>query len=316
MDASVSNEGVASLDAWPDLPLECWKDTYATLHMWTQVVGKIRLALAPLINHWWQVPLYVTARGLTTSPIPYGTRTFQIDFDFLAHELRIDTSSGERRSLALLPRSVADFYQQTMAALRALDIEVSIWTTPVEVANPVPFEHDDRHGAYDPEYAQRFWRILTQADRVLTEFRAGFIGKASPVQFYWGSFDLAVTNFSGRLAPVHPGAPNVADFVTREAYSHEVSSCGFWPGGGPVEGPVFYAYAYPEPPGFKSYTIRPAGAYYSPDFREFMLPYEAVRTAASPDQALLEFLRCAYDAAASLGNWDRLKLERQPVFRC
>lgn len=316
MDASGSNAAAASLDVWPSLPLESWKDTYATLHMWMQVVGKIRLALAPMINHWWQVPLYVTSRGLTTSPIPYGTRTFQIDFDFLAHELRIDASSGERRSLALEPRSVADFYRQTMAALRALDIEVSIWTTPVEVENPVPFERDDQHGAYDPEYAQRFWRILMQADRVLTEFRSDFIGKASPVHFFWGSFDLAVTRFSGRLAPVHPGAPNVADFVTRKAYSHEVSSCGFWPGGGPVDGPVFYAYAYPEPPGFKDYPIRPSAAYYSSDFREFMLPYEAVRTAASPDQALLDFLRCTYDAAAYLGKWDRQNLERQPVFRC
>lgn len=311
MVASDPNAGVSSHAVWPSLPLERWKDTYAALHMWTQVVGKIRLALTPLINHWWQVPLYVTSRGLTTSPIPYGTRTFQIDFDFLAHELRIDTSRGERISFALGPRSVADFYRQTMAALRALDIEVKIWTTPVEVENPVPFEHDDR-AAYDPEYAQRFWRILMQAERVLTEFRGGFLGKASPVHFFWGSFDLAVTRFSGRLAPAHPGAPNAAASITREAYSHEVSSCGFWPGGGPIDGPVFYAYAYPEPAGFKDYPVRPADAFYSPDFREFLLPYEAVRTAVSPDQTLLEFLRSTYDAAANLGNWDRQNLERQP----
>jgi hypothetical protein len=300
------------MDAWPSLPLGDWEDTYATLHMWTQVIGKIRLALAPLINHWWQVPLYVTARGLTTSPIPYGTRTFQIDFDFLAHELHIDTSSGGQRSFPLAPRSVADTYYRTMEALRTLEIDVPIWTTPVEIANPIPFEQDDRH-AYDPDYAQRFWRILVQADRVLTGFRAGFLGKASPVHFFWGSFDLAVTRFSGRRAPVHPGAPNVADFVTREAYSHEVSSCGFWPGGGPISEPVFYAYAYPEPPGFKDYPIRPAEAFYSPELGEFLLPYEAVLNAESPDQALLAFAQSTYEAAANLGKWDRQNLERQPV---
>lgn len=312
MDASISKAAVAPTETWPSLPLERWKDTYATLHMWTQVVGKIRLALAPLINHWWQVTLYVTSRGLTTSPIPYGTRTFQIDFDFLAHELHIDTGEGERRTLPLEPRSVADFYHRTMAALHALGIDVPIWSTPVEIENPIPFERDDRH-AYDPEYAQRFWRILVQTDRVLSAFRAGFLGKASPVHFFWGSFDLAVTRFSGRLAPVHPGAPNVADFVTREAYSHEVSSCGFWPGGGPIGEPVFYAYAYPEPAGFKDFPVQPAEAFYSPDLREFLLPYEAIRNAKSPDQALLAFLQSTYEAAADLGKWDRVNLERQPA---
>lgn len=308
MAASSSRAGI-DRDAWPDLPLKSWQDTCATLHMWTQVIGKIRLALAPPLNHWWQVPLYVTSRGLTTSPIPYGTRTFQIDFDFLVHELHIDTSSGQRRVLALEPRPVADFYRQTMVALRSLDIEVDIWTTPVEVANPIPFEHDDRH-AYDAEYAQRFWRILVQAERVLMQFRSGFIGKASPVHFFWGSFDLAMSFFSGRVAPMHPGVPNAADFVTREAYSHEVSSCGFWPGGGTLDA-VFYAYAYPEPPGFNGHPVRPAAAAYHREMGEFFLPYEAVRTAGSPDQALLEFVRSTYDGAANLGKWDRQNLERQ-----
>jgi len=312
MDAPASNPNAANREAWPSLPLEGWQDTYATLHMWTQVVGKIRLALAPLINHWWQVPLYVTARGLSTSPIPYGTHSFQIDFDFLSHELRIDTSRGERRILALEPRSVADFHRRTMEALRSLQIEAPIRTTPVEIDHPIPFEHDNRH-AYDPDYAQRFWRILAQTERVLTKFRAGFLGKCSPVHFFWGSFDLAVTRFSGRRAPVHPGAPHVPDFVTREAYSHEVSSCGFWPGGGPIKEPVFYAYAYPEPPGFKDFPVLPADAFYSPEWGEFLLPYEAVRNAESPDQALLAFAQRTYEAAADLGQWDRQNLERQPA---
>src|SRR6266852_7741581 len=239
-------------EAWPSLPLEAWQDTYATLHMWMQIVGKIRLALCPLENHWWNVTLYVTSHGLTTSPIPFGSGDFQIDFDFIDHQLKIETSHGGTRSLALAPRSVADFYRETMAALAALEIQVSIWTTPVEVPNPIPFEQDTEHRSYDPEYAQRFWRVLVQADRMLKQFRAGFLGKVSPVHFFWGSFDLAVTRFSGRPAPPHPGAPNVADSVTREAYSHEVSSCGFWPGGGGVDA-VFYAYAYPGPDGFKQY---------------------------------------------------------------
>lgn len=298
------------LEAWPSLPLEEWRDTYATLHMWTQVVGKIRLEQAPAINHWWQVPLYVTARGLTTSPIPYRTRVFQIDFDFVDHNLLICTGDGASRKIELVPRSVAEFYRAVMAALDALKIGVRIWTTPVEIENPIPFEEDHAHAAYDAEYAHRFWQILVQTDRVLTEFRSGFLGKASPVHFFWGSFDLALTFFSGRRAPEHPGAPNVADFVTREAYSHEVSSCGFWPGGGPVPAPVFYAYAYPEPEGFKHYPVRPEPASYSSEMGEFILLYEDVRRADRPDHALREFAQSTYEAAAELGGWDRAALER------
>ena len=300
-------------DIWPSLPLEAWRDTYATLHMWTQIIGKVRLALAPMINHWWQVTFYVTSRGLTTSPMPYGTRTLQIDFDFLDHHLRIETSDGDRRSLTLAPRSVAEFYSETMAALKSLGIAVPIWSTPVEVEDRTPFEQDDTHAAYDADYAQRFWRVLVQADRILTEFRSRFIGKVSPVHFFWGACDMAVTRFSGRTAPEHPGAPNVARFVAREAYSHEVSSCGFWPGGGAVAMPVFYAYAYPEPEGFKEYPIQPGEAFYSPVMREFMLPYDAVRTATSPDSVLLAFLQSTYEAAANLSRWERSALERQQV---
>jgi hypothetical protein len=296
---------------WPSLPLQAWRETYATLHMWTQIVGKIRLALAPMICQWWEVTLYVTPRGLTTSPIPYGTRVFQIDFDFLDHKLVIQTAEGEIRSIALAPRSVADFYQDTMAALRSLGIEVNIWTTPVEVDDRTPFEQDRHHTAYDADYAQRCWRILLQADRVLTNFRARFEGKVSPVHFFWGAFDLAVTRFSGRPAPQHPGAPHLAKFVAREAYSHEVSSCGFWPGGGAVDQPCFYAYAYPEPEGFASYPIHLDEAFYSRDLREFLLPYDAVRRAEDPDRLLLAFLQSTYEAAADLGKWDRAALERR-----
>ncbi|WP_447980004.1 DUF5996 family protein [Candidatus Nitrospira bockiana] len=278
--------------------------------MWMQVVGKIRLALAPMVCHWWHVTLYVTARGLTTSPIPYGSRVLQIDFDFLNHQVVIETVDGRTRSLALAPRSVADFYMETMSALRSLGVDVSIWTTPVEVEDRTPFEQDHQHAAYDPEYAQRCWRILVQTDRVLKEFRSQFIGKVSPVHFFWGAFDLAVTRFSGRPAPQHPGAPNLARFVAREAYSHEVSSCGFWPGGGVVDKPVFYAYAYPEPEGFRGCPIQPKEAFYSEELREFLLPYDAVRTAESPDQVLLSFLQSTYEAAANLGKWNRAALER------
>jgi len=296
-------------DVWPALRLNDWKDTYATLHMWTQIVGKIRLARMPLVNHWWNVTLYVTARGLTTLPMPYEDRTFEMEFDFLDHALRIESSDGGVRTVCLSQRSVAEFYQETMAALRSLGIRVEIWTTPVEVEDRTPFEQDLKHAAYDPEYAQRCWRILVQASRVLTEFRSRFIGKVSPVHFFWGAFDLAVTRFSGRPAPPHPGAPNVARFVAREAYSHEVSSCGFWPGGGLVDGPAFYAYAYPEPAGFKDYPIQPSDAFYHNDMREFLLPYDVVRTAKSPDQVLLSFLQSTYEAAATLGRWDRSALE-------
>jgi hypothetical protein len=299
-------------DIWPSLPLAEWQDTCATLHMWTQIVGKIRLALTPLVNHWWNVPLYVGTRGLTTSPMPYGSGTFEILFDFLAHELRIEVCDGSSRTLPLAPRSVADFYRETMAALSDLDIDVQIWTTPVEVPDPIPFERDTVHHIYDTHHAQRFWRALVQADRVLTEFRSRFLGKVSPVHFFWGSFDLAVTRFSGRPAPPHPGAPNVADSVTREAYSHEASSCGFWPGGFGYDA-SFYAYAYPQPEGFAEYQVQPSEAFYSKELGEFMLPYEAVRSASSPEQTLLSFLQSTYEAAADLAKWDRASLERAPT---
>jgi Family of unknown function (DUF5996) len=296
--------------AWPELPLAAWEDTYATLHLWTQIIGKVRLALAPLINHWWQATLYVTPRGLTTSPIPRGTRTFAIELDFIDHTLRFATSDGELGALPLQRQPVADFYAATMAALRSLDLEVSIRSTPVEIDGPIPFELDRRHASYDPDAAQRFWRVLVQANRVFTDFRSRFIGKVSPVHFFWGAFDLAVTRFSGRRAPRHGPVPNVPDFVVQEAYSHEVSSLGFWPGGGPVSEPVFYAYAYPEPEGFKETQIAPSGAYYSQDLGEFLLPYEIVRSAPSPDAALLAFAQSTYEAAADLAGWERAALER------
>ena len=300
----------AGRETWPALPYEAWADTCATLHMWTQVVGKIRLALAPMVNHWWQVPLYVDQRGLTTSPIPYGERTFQIDFDFVGHQLLVHCDGGATRTIALAPRTVADFHREVMATLKALRIDVEIWTTPVEVPDPVPFEKDTVHAAYDAAAVHRFWRALVQADRVLKEFRGGFLGKCSPVHFFWGSFDLAVTRFSGRLAPPHPGVPGVPDHITREAYSHEVSSAGFWPGGPSLPEAIFYSYAYPEPPGFRAAAVHPAAAFYSPDFGEFVLRYDDVRAAPSPDDALLAFLRTTYDAAADLGGWDRAALER------
>ncbi|MGQ4646223.1 DUF5996 family protein [Lyngbya aestuarii] len=311
---TVSVQATPPDNVWPSLPLADWQDTYATLHLWTQIIGKIRLALAPQLNHWWQSTLYVTPRGLTTASIPYETRNFQISFDFLDHQLQIDGSDGITQRIALAPRSVADFYQTVMATLREIGIEVRIWTMPQEVAEPLPFEQDYQHAAYDPEYAQRFWRILVQVDRVMTVFRSRFIGKSSPVHFFWGSFDLAVTRFSGRRAPEHPGGvPNMADWVTREAYSHEVSSCGFWPGGGSVVEPVFYAYAYPIPEGFRDYPIQPREAFYSSEMQEFILPYEAVRQADDPDGVLLAFLQSTYKAAANLGHWDRAALERTPA---
>ncbi len=295
---------------WPALPLEEWQDTYATLHMWTQIIGKIRLAQAPLINHWWQVTLYVTSRGLTTLPIPHGHRSFQIDFDFIDHQLRIAVSDGRVRTIPLAPRSVADFYDEVLATLASLGLEVRIWSTPVEIENPIPFERDDQHASYDPEYAQRFWRILVQTDRVFTEFRSHFLGKVSPVHFFWGGCDLAVTRFSGRRAPEHPSTPLVADFVVREAYSHEVSSCGFWPGGGPLPRPVFYAYAYAEPPGYREASVQPKEAFFSGDFGEFILLYDDVRKAKNPDKVLLDFLQSTYEVAANLAGWDRAALER------
>lgn len=299
-------------EIWPGLPLDAWRDTYATLHMWSQVIGKIRLACAPMINHWWQVPLYVTARGLTTSPIPYGTRTFQIDFDFVTHRLVIETSQGAERTFELDSYSVAEFYERAMAAMSELGLDVKIWTHPVEVELSIPFEQDRQHATYDPEYANRVWRILVQADRVLHEFRSGFLGKASPVHFFWGGFDLAITFFSGRRAPPHPGGvPNVANWVNQEAYSHECSSSGFWPGSGAIQEPAFYAYAYPEPDGYGEYSVQPEQAFYSPEMRLFILRYDDVRSAADPDAALLAFLRSTYAAAADLAGWDRAALERE-----
>ena len=301
-------------DAWPALPLESWRDTYATLHMWTQIVGKTRLALAPMENHWWQVALYVTERGLTTSPIPSGNRTFAVDFDFLEHNLSVRTSDSVVRTLPLTPRSVAEFYADYLALLRSLELEVRIWPVPVEVETSIRFPEDRTHASYDAESATRLWRLLARADRVLKRFRGRFLGKASPVHFFWGGFDLAATRFSGRRAPPHPGGiPNVGNWVMQEAYSHECSSVGFWPGGGPIPEPVFYAYAYPEPDGFRSYPVKPAAARYSEEMREFVLPYEAVRAAASPDEALLDFAQTTYAAAADLGGWDRTALERPPA---
>ena len=296
-------------EVWPSLPLEAWKETYATLHMWTQVVGKIRLVQSPHVNHWWQVPLYVTARGLTTSAIPYGPRIFEMEFDFIAHQLFIKCDDGATQSIALAPRSVADFYQEVIERLHGLGLAVKIWTTPVEIENPIPFEQDEEHASYDPEYANRFWRILLQADKVFKEFRSSFIGKVSPVHFFWGSFDLAVTRFSGRRAPEREGA----DAITLEAYSHEVISHGFWPGGGAVQGPAFYSYAAPEPAGLKETPIRPAQAFYSREMSEFLLLYDDVRQADSPEAALFEFLQSTYEAGANLANWDRAALERTPA---
>jgi hypothetical protein len=303
----------AMTDAWPELPPDSWRDTYATLHMWTQIVGKTRLALAPMQNHWWQVALYLTERGLTTSPIPSGSRTFAVDFDFLEHNLCVRTSDGAALRLPLRPRAVADFYTDYMALLGSLGLAVKIWPVPVEVESSIRFTEDRTHASYDPESATSLWRLMAQADQVLKRFRGRFLGKASPVHFFWGGFDLAATRFSGRRAPLHPGGvPNVGDWVMHEAYSHEVSSMGFWPGSGPVSEPVFYAYAYPEPDGFRSYPVKPTAAHYSEELREFVLPYEAVRTAASPDETLLDFAQTTYAAAADSGKWDRAILERPP----
>jgi hypothetical protein len=299
----------ARAEVWPSLPLEEWKDTYATLHMWTQIVGKIRLVNSPPVNHWWQVPLYVSARGLTTTAIPHGTRNFEIEFDFIEHQLVIRTSEGETRTLQLAPRSVADFYHELMATLDALRLAVKIRAIPDELPNPVPFADDHEHASYDPEYANRLWRILAQTDRVFKEFRARFIGKVSPVHFFWGSFDLAVTRFSGRRAPDRVGV----DSITREAYSHEVISHGFWPGSGNIQMPAFYSYTTPEPEGLPQAQIRPAGAFYNPPTGGFILPYDVVRQADEPDQVLMEFLQSTYEAGANLAAWDRAALERTPV---
>ena len=302
---------LSNAEAWPSLPLEAWSDTCATLHMWTQIVGKIRLAQSPWINHSWHVTLYVTTRGLTTSPIPYGNRTFQIDFDLIGHELTIQSSDGGIAGFLLQPQSVAAFYKRLQSEMAKLDLHVNINGKPNEIPDPIPFDQDETHKAYDPVYANGFWRVLVQADRVFKQFRAQFVGKCSPVHYFWGAPDLAVTRFSGRPAPQHPGGvPHLPDRVAREAYSHEVSSCGFWPGGAPVAYPVFYSYAYPEPNGFATAPVTPSTAFYSKDLREFILPYDAVREAESPDEMLLGFLQTTYEAAANLANWDRNFLER------
>jgi hypothetical protein len=298
--------------AWPPLPLGAWSETCATLHMWMQIVGKIRLVQSPPVNHSWHATLYVTPRGLTTSPIPHGQRSFEMAFDLVDHELAITSSDGARARLALEPQSVAAFYARLMGELGRLGLDVKIHAKPNEVAEPIPFDRDEVHRAYDAEHVYRFGRILVQADRVFKQFRARFIGKCSPVHFFWGAPDLAVTRFSGRRAPEHPGGvPNLPDRVAREAYSHEVSSCGFWWGGGPIAYPAFYAYAYPEPSGFASAAVQPAGAFYSADLKEFILPYDVVRQSRTPDETLLGFLQSTYEAAANLGSWDRPGLERK-----
>ncbi len=293
--------------AWPKLALEEWKDTLATLHMWTQIVGKLRLVQSPLVNHWWNVTFLVTPRGLTTGSIPYLSRSFQIDFDFIDHQLVILTDDGTERKIALRSQSVADFYNELMSELNSLGLAIKIYATPVEIPDPIPFAQDHVHATYEAEHAETFWRILLSVDRVFKEFRSRFIGKSSPVHFFWGSFDLAVTRFSGRTAPERPGA----DLITREAYSHEVISHGFWPGGGGVNDAAFYSYAAPEPDGLKSAVIKPQEAGYNLGMSEFILMYEDVRTADDPDSKLMEFLQSTYEAGANLAGWDRASLERK-----
>jgi hypothetical protein len=299
---------------WPDLPLSAWSETCDTLHLWTQIVGKVRLMLTPMVNHWWNVTLYVTPRGLTTASIPSKGRSFEIAFDFIDHQLGIETSDGRQEAIELRPISVADFHSELMDRLRRLEIDVHIWTTPSEIENAVPFEQDRVHAQYDAAYAQRFWRAMVQVDRVMKIFRSGFIGKASPVHFFWGSFDLAVTRFSGRTAPPLTGTtPNLGAWVMQEAYSHEVSSCGFWPGNGGYGRAAFYVYAYPEPPGYGDTRLRSEGAFYDRGLGQFILPYDAVRAARDPDSLLLGFLEETYASAANLAKWDRQGLERHPA---
>ena len=307
-----STDTTAAL-SWPSLPLEEWQDTYATLHRWLQIVGKTRLALAPMENHWWQAPLYLSARGLTTSPIPYAGREFEIEFDFIDHLLAVRTTDGERRGIPLETQSVADFYRRYMALFTALEIDVEIRPVPTELPDTTPFPDDETHASYDPDAAQRCWQILVATDRVLKEFRGRFLGKSSPVHFWWGAFDIACTRFSGRPGPRHPGGvPNLPDYVAIEGYSHECISAGWWPGtiGGPVAAPAFYAYSYPMPAGGELATVKPAEAYYHQQMGEWILPYEAVRTAADPRATLLDFLQSTYDAAADAAKWDRGALER------
>jgi hypothetical protein len=290
---------------WPQLVLEEWQDTLATLHMWTQIVGKIRLEQTPLVNHWWNVPLYVSARGLTTSPMAYQDRIFEIEFDFIDHTLRIQCSDGSLATLDLRPQTVADFYEEVMDALHGLGIDVKIWPMPVEIPNPIRFDQDQTHKSYDADYVNRWWRALVSIDDVFKEFRARFIGKVSPVHFWWGSFDHAVTRFSGRPAPPREGADN----ITVEAYSHEVISHGFWPGGNGVQA-AFYAYSAPEPTGLSEQSVKPAAGFYSPDMKEFLMPYDAVRQSPSPENALMDFCQSTYEAGANLARWDRKALER------
>jgi uncharacterized protein DUF5996 len=303
---------MAASESWPALPLRAWSETYATLHMWTQIVGKVRMALTPPVNHWWHVPLYVTSRGLDTSPIPYGDGTFEVTFDFVDHALRITTNTGRTGGFELGPRAVADFYRDFLAALDGLGIATRIWPMPVEIPNPIRFTEDRQHAAYDREQVRRCWEILVHTDSVFKEFRGGFLGKCSPVHFFWGAFDLAVTRFSGRPVPAGGGP---TDPVNREAYSHEVISHGFWPGGawaggGVFEAPVFYSYTVPEPAGFRQARVRPAQAHFSEQLGEFLLPYDDVRSASSPRAALLDFMASTYEAGASLAKWDRKSLER------
>jgi hypothetical protein len=298
------------MEGWPDLPLAAWSATCDTLQLWTQIVGKIRLAHAPMVNHWWQVPLYVGSRGLTTSAIPYGGESFEIEFDFIDHRLEIRTSRGQIDGFALAPRSVADFHGELMGRLDRLGLTTRIWTMPVEIEGAIPFERDTQHAAYDPDYVHRFWRVLLRADRLLAQFRSSFLGKVSPVHFFWGSFDLAVTRFSGRTAPLlQSDSPNLGRWVMQEAYSHEVSSAGFWPGNGGFGRAAFYSYAYPEPAGFADAPV-PAPTYYDQGLGQFILPYDAVRAASSPDALVMDYLQRTYEAAAKLGGWDRRALER------
>jgi hypothetical protein len=297
-----------SSQAWPALPLSAWADTYATLHMWTQIVGKIRMAMSPHVNHWWEVPLYVNARGLTTSPIPFPKGTFEIQFDFIDHKLDVSACDGEVKSMRLRPVTVADFHRELFALLASLGIDVKIWNMPVEIPNPVRFDQDRIHSSYDPQSVNAFYRILVNVDSIFKEFRARFIGKVSPIHFFWGSFDLAVTRFSGRRAPQRPGA----DKITRDAYSHEVSSVGFWPGGGEITGAAFYSYAAPQPAGFGEKAVRPAAAFYHKQMGEFLMMYDDVRASGEPRESLLDFCQSTYDAAADLANWDRAALEAPP----
>jgi len=301
----------ASSLVWPELPLVAWQDTRDTLHMWTQIVGKLRLELCAHFNHWWEVPLYVSAVGLTTSAIPYGDGIFDVEFDFVAHRLVLRKSDGQRREVLLGPKTVAQFYSEVMHALHSMGIDVHIWSTPAEVPDPIPFEKDTRHAAYDSEHAHRFWHILTNCDTIFKEFRSRFIGKVSPVHFFWGSFDLAVTRFSGRRAPDRPGA----DVITRDAYSHEVSSVGFWPGGGDIKGAAFYSYMAPTPENFANSQVRPKQATWSKEMGEFLLMYDNVRMLESPEEAILDFCESTYAAGADLAKWDRETLEVPPSSR-